>query len=350
MPKERVASALAGTKPDKLPIMVANSNTFICRYYGISVEEFLSDASLCAEGNIRFTEEFGADFNICINGYILYGCGPELGCRWKFAGPDFPGFEQGPLKTPEDLDRIKIPEQPTGYFAHYLEVIRRVQAALGDRYHLSVSILGPFAVACFMRGIEQALLDTITGKEFLGRYMEKCTELSIWFGRHILATGLEHPFLNEIFLSPTMVSPATYEDLIKPYDARVQEALGPENAPNSLAAFMSRSDDPNKKSVGARMYKVFFSGADSMAELEEVLSLAMEGFPFPAAISGPSLDTKSGPELVGYLRSTLDFLVRKKGIYPSILLSSVQAHSPDKAKEIAEKIMMIKALRDEYQL
>jgi hypothetical protein len=39
-PRERVAATIGGKKPDKLPIMVANSNTFICQYYGGSVEDF----------------------------------------------------------------------------------------------------------------------------------------------------------------------------------------------------------------------------------------------------------------------------------------------------------------------
>ena len=113
-PRERVARASKGEKPDKLPIMVANSNTFICQYYGMTVREFLMDADLCTQGNIRFTEEFEIDYNLCVNGYILYGCGPELGCEWKYAGADFPGFIQGPLRKKEDLERINVPGKPSG--------------------------------------------------------------------------------------------------------------------------------------------------------------------------------------------------------------------------------------------
>ena len=80
-PKERVATALSGGRPDKLPIMVANSNTFICQYYGMTVEQFLGDAELCIKGNADFTMEFEIDYNLCVNGYILYGCGPEMGCE-----------------------------------------------------------------------------------------------------------------------------------------------------------------------------------------------------------------------------------------------------------------------------
>lgn len=72
-PRERIAKAMKSEKPDKLPIMVANFNTFICRYYGMTVEQFLSDPDLCTEGNIRFIEEFETDYNLCVNGYILYG-------------------------------------------------------------------------------------------------------------------------------------------------------------------------------------------------------------------------------------------------------------------------------------
>lgn len=350
LPKERVAAALSGKKPDRLPIMVANSNTFICQYYGLTVEQFLTDADLCAQGNIDFTEEFGIDYNLCVNGYILYGCGPELGCRWRFADPDFPGFMAGPLQSPKDLPQIKVPSAPSGYFAHYLEVIGKVNEALGDRYHLSVSILGPFAVGCFLRGIQEALMDTLANPDFLKRYMEVCTELSIYFGRQILGTGLKTPILNEIFLSPSMIGPETFNNLIAPYDRLVQEALGPENAPNSLAAFMGRPRDPRSRKAGAGLYKAFFSGVSSVAELAEVLSLKMDGMPLPVAVSGLKLDSGSGPEIIEYLRPKLDFMVKEKGLYPSILLASVQAPSKEKAREMAGKILMIRKMRDEYQL
>ncbi|MEW6265800.1 MAG: uroporphyrinogen decarboxylase family protein [Thermodesulfobacteriota bacterium] len=349
-PRERVAKAMKGQKPDLLPIMVANSNTFICQYYGQTVPQFLTDPDLCTEGNVRFTREFEVDYNLCINGYILYGCGPELGCEWKYAGENFPGFISGPLKSEEDLTGIEVPSKPSGYFAFYLEVIRRVNRALGDRYHLAVSILGPFAVACFLRGIEEALLDTIVNRGFFKRYMEVCTKLSVFFGRQVLDTGLRNPILNEIFLTPDMIRPDTYHELIAPYDREVQRILGPENVPNSLAAFMGRPGDKESQKGGAALYKVFYGGAESMDSLKQAMALRLPGLPFPVAVSGPALDSKSGEEIVAYLRSTLDFLVKEQGLYPSILLSSVQAETPEKAKAIAEKIKMINRLRYEYRL
>ena len=349
-PRERVAKALKGEKPDKLPIMVANSNTFICQYYGMTVREFLMDADLSTKGNIRFTEEFEIDYNLCVNGYILYGCGPELGCEWKYAGTDFPGFIKGPMQKKEDLERIKVPSKPSGYFAHYLEVIRRVNSALGDRHHISVSILGPFAVACFLRGIQEALLDTIEDSEFFHQYMKKCTDFSVYFGKQILATGIKNPILNEIFLTPEMIRPDTYHELIAPYDCLVQDSLGPKNAPNSLAAFMGRQNDTESQKAGRKLYKAFFSGVDSLEQLKKIMTHRLPGMPFPASISGIFLDSKPDEEILDYLHSILDYLVKDLGLYPSILLVSVQAESPEKAGIIARKIKKIQALRDNYKL
>ncbi len=349
-PKERTAAAMQGIMPDRLPIMAANSNTFICQYYGMSVEEFLTDADKCTTGNINFTEEFGIDYNLCINGYILYGCGPEIGCQWKQAGNDFPGFVSGPLETEQDLDKIRIPEKPTGYFAHYLEVIRRLNQALGQKYHLSVSILGPFAVACFLRGIQNALLDTIMNPGFVKKYMELCVDISIYLGRSILGTGLEHPILNEIFLTPQMIRPDTFHELIAPFDLEVQNALGPQNAPNSLSAFMGLPKDKESQKAGAALYKAFFTGTDSLDELKQAAAGRLPGMPIPVAISGPALDSASSGDLIDYLSPRLDFLVKEHGLYPSIMLASVQADSPQKARAIADKIQKIKAFRDEYAL
>jgi len=345
-----VAKALKGEKPDKLPIMVANSNTFICQYYGMTVREFLTNPDLCTEGNIQFTEEFEIDYNICVNGYILYGCGPELGCEWKYAGKDFPGFIKGPLQKKTDFGRIDVPENPSGYFAHYLEVIRRVNAAIGDRFHLSVSILGPFAVACFFRGIQEALLDTIEDRRFFNQYMEKCTSFSIYFGQQILATGLKNPILNEIFLTPEMIRPDSYHELIAPYDRRVQDALGPENAPNSLSAFMGMPNDIESQKGGRKLYRAFFNGVASVEQLKEIMAYRLPGMPFPASISGVFLDSKSDEEILDYLRSILDYQVKEIGLYPSILLVSVQAESQEKAKAIAKKIKKIQKFRDEYMV
>jgi uroporphyrinogen-III decarboxylase len=347
---ERVASTIGRKRPDKLPIQVINSNTFMCQYYGISVEDYLTKPDLCADVNIRFVKEFEIDYDIIATGYILYGAGPELGVTWEFAGNNFPGFVDSPVKSETDLNKIKVPSAPSGYFKNYLETIKLVHEAIGDTYHLAASILGPFAMACFLRGIEPALMDTITNPDFFKSYMARCTEISVYLGKHVLSTGLRNPFLNEIFLSPEMIRPDSYHNLVAPYDLEVQRRLGPENAPNSFAAFMGKPNDRESQKGGACLYRAFFGVEESVGAIKAAMRYRMPGFPFPATISGRALNSWDTKEILSFLKQALDYLVKEKGLFPSISLTSVQAVSPEKANGIADKMKAIKAFRDEYQI
>ena len=180
--------------------------------------------------------------------------------------------------------------------------------------------------------------------------MEFCTELSVFFGECILATGLRNPILNEIFLTPQMIRPDTFHELIAPYDREVQRRLGPENAPNSLAAFMGQPNDRESQKGAAALYKAFFGIEASVASLKASMAYRLPGMPFPASISGRVLNSWNSARILAYLREALDFLVKQEGLYPSITLVSVQAESKHKAFEIADKIRAIQDLRDEYRL
>jgi len=350
LPLERVNKTLCGDKPDKLPIMVANSNTFICQYYGITVEQFLNEPSLTAELTKKFIKEFEVDYCVIANGYILYGCGPELGVRWEFAGENFPGFVEGFLKSWDDLDKIKVPASPSGYFKNYLEMIRLITKELGDEVFLVASILGPFSIACFIRGIEQVLMDTMLDIDFFHAYMKGCTELSKYFGTRILGTGLKIGLLNEIFLTPEMISPVFYHSDIAPYDREVQSYLGPQRAPNTLAAVMGRPDDPISQKEGRYLYQALYGTTESVETIRKAVRYRLPGFPFPVSISGRALSNWSQRELLHFLSEALEYLVAGGGLYPAISLISVQAESSEKAGEVADKMKAIAEFRNQYEI
>ncbi|UCH22503.1 MAG: hypothetical protein JSU83_04525, partial [Deltaproteobacteria bacterium] len=215
-PRERVSRSIRGIKPDKLPIVVINSNTFMCSYYGISVEDYVSRPDLCAEVNIKFITEFEVDCDLVATGYILYGAGSELGVKWEFAGSNFPGNVAGPIQTETDLNNYQVPSEPSGYFKNYLETLTIVNDAIGDTYHLKASFMGPFSLVCFLRGIEETLIDMIMNPEFFQACIKVCTEISVFLGKNILTTGLRYPILNEIFLSPGIMKPDSYHNLVAP--------------------------------------------------------------------------------------------------------------------------------------
>lgn len=349
-PRERVACAMGGRKPDKLPILVSASNSFICERYGISIEDYLMRPDLCAEAHIKFIEEFQLDYCVVGTGYILYGCGPEVGVNWKFVKNNFPGFVEGPLKSAADLEKIVVPEEPSGYFKSGLETIAKVSKVLGDTHHLTGSILGPFSMACFLRGIEDTMIDTLADPDFFNAYMKRCVEFSVYFGKNVLATGLRSPILNEIFISPEMLRPDTYHKLIAPHILEVQRQLGPANAPNGMGAFMGKANDPESQKGGKALFRAFFGTTESVDAIKEAARFTMAGWPFPASISGRALTSWEVGRVIAFFKEAVDFLVKEQGVYPSLSMISVIANSAESAEDIANKMHAIREFRDSYEI
>ena len=348
-PRERVSRCMRGLKPDRLPIVVINSNTFMCLYYGVSVEEYVSNPEVCAEVNIKFIEEFEVDCDIIATGYILYGAGPELGVKWEFAGNNFPGFVDVPIKSEKDLDNFRLPSEPSGYFKTYLQAITRIVDTLGNDYHLKASFLGPFSLVCFLHGIEETLMDMIMNPAFFQKCMRLGTELSVLSGKRLLSTGLRYPILNEIFLSPGIMNPNTYHSLVAPCDLEVQRRVGPDVSPNSLA-FMGLPNDPESQKTDGALFKAFFGVGESLEAIKEATRYRAAGFPFPAAISGRALNSWDSERILSFLKAAVDLLIHEEGIYPTISLSSVQADTIENATDIAQKIKAVNAFRNEYRL
>ena len=282
-------------------------------------------------------------------GYILYGSGPELGVKWEFAGNNFPGFVEVPIKSEADLEKIQVPSGPSGYFKSYLEAIKLINKAVGDTHHLKASFLGPFSLVCFLRGIEDTLMDMLMNPEFFKECMRLCSEISVYLARNLLSAGLRYPILNEIFLSPGMMNPDTYHSLVAPYDVEVQRRIGPEVAPNSFA-FMGLPNDKESQKTDASLFKAFFGVGESMEAIKAATRYKAPGFPFPAAISGRALNAWDSRRILSFLNDAIDYLINEQGIYPSITFASVQADTVEKASDIADKIKAVNAFRDDYDL
>jgi hypothetical protein len=338
---------MRGIKPDKLPTVVLNSNTFMCQYYGATVKDYVNDPKVCAELNLKFIKEFEPDSNIIATGYILYGAGPELGVEWTFAGANFPGNTKSPIKNQADLDNMQVPKAPKGYFKNYLEAISLIVTKLGDSHHLKACFLGPFSLGCFLHGLEQTAMDMIINKAFFRSLMTKCTEISVFLGKEILKTGLRYPILNEIFLAPGMMSPQSYHDEVESYVMEVQRRIGIEAASNSFT-FMGLPNNPDSQKRDKALFSAFFGVGESLENIRAGIGYRVSGYPYPAAISGRALNNWDSKRIIEFLKPALEIILAE-GEYPSISYSSVQADTKASADAIAEKIKTVNAFRDSYR-
>jgi Uroporphyrinogen decarboxylase (URO-D) len=350
-PAQRVSSAINGEKPDKLPIVVINSNTFTCLHYGITIDEYISDPQKCADVHIRFIQDFGIDCAMVAAAYIFYGTGPEMGVQWEFVDGNFPGAVKGPVESEGDLSGLQVPSEPSGYFKTYVETIKLVHQALGETHYLTANLIGPFTVACFLRGIEETLIDTLMNPELFEKLMAFSTDFSVYAGKAIRdITGLHHPILNEIFLAPEMIRPDVYHEQIAPYDNEVQKRLGPVPPPNSFA-FMGNPGDHQSQKIAVSLNQAFFGVGESLEAIKDATrGSEPAGYPFPVGVSGRALNSWNIDRILSYLKEAIDFLISEKRIYPSINLPSVQTDTPRKAEEMVDKLNAINEFRKNYTI
>ena len=187
---QRYTATLHQQPVDMVPIKIGNYNVFLTQYYDISIEEYLENPKLNSEAFIEMAIEFGFDSLKPCQGYVFYGCGPEIGPVWEFPRDNFPASTKGVINGYEDLAKVKVPEKPSGYFGAFLEVNKIAKQALGQKTHLGISVLGPYSAMTFMRGHNHILLDIIRDPEFFKQMMLKGVELSLYFGRSCMALDM----------------------------------------------------------------------------------------------------------------------------------------------------------------
>ena len=350
MPKERYRKTLKGEKPDKLPLFVGNYNNFLFNFYNIGVDEFLGSPEAAAEVTVKFTKEFNFDCNMVVGvGYIFYGCGPELGVKWGFPEKQVPGPIGGFIKTKEDIDHFQIPFAPSGYFKKFLEIIRRVNQEIGEKIHLQAPILGPFSIACFIRGVEETLLDMYENPVLFHSYMVLCVELSKYFGKHVFVTGMETPTFTEIFLVPEMVSPEEYHKNIIPYIQQVIDFFEGK-LKNPFGAFMGKPGDKRSQVEGRYVWDAFWGTKESLEALEMGTKYRAPGFPIFLTLSGRSIYSRSEDELLDFVKQGTDLIVKNYHAYPAISFISVQPDSKENAQQMANKLRRIDEFRNGYLL
>jgi uroporphyrinogen-III decarboxylase len=346
--KQRYIAALRGIKPDKIPFFAGNYNSFITYRYAITVEQYLDDPVHTAELMTRFCTEYQFDQFLAGIGYILYGCGPELGVRWEWTPNNFPAAVEGPIKTAADVDRLEVPSAPSGYFKKYLQMIRGVNQAIGQTTYVSANLLGPFSTACFLRGIENVLLDAKLDLDLYDRYMSKAMDISRYFAREVqkvLADPPQVPFFNEVFLVPEMVSPQFYHERISQYSDKLAAELG---LSNFLASVMGKPNDPESQKTSRLYFDYFYGTKESVELIAQVAKTKPAGLPGMISVSGRALVQWPKQRILDFVHQGVDAVI-DAGMVPTVSVISVQPNSPQSAQDVADKLAALRTFIDDYQ-
>ncbi len=351
-PKENYMAVSRGEKPDQIPIYATNMIEFLHFYYDVPIRTLLDDPDIHVDVTARSVQEFGFDCVVPGIAFILFGCGPEIGVEWEFLGHNLPGTIGGLINSEDDISKITIPSSPSGYFFNYIQILSKLNKRIGDTVFVLGFVLGPFSTACFLRGIENTMLDAVDNVELFKKYIPLCVDFSIHFGKHVLEVGLPTCPLLEIFVSPDLIGSEYYHKNVAPYDNQVCSHFEKAGltVPNTYSPFMGNPGDKESQRVGRDMYDYFWGTKESIEVIRRAIKHSIPGYPGIISMSGRMLVEWSADDIMDFLKEALNLLVKENQMYPAIRLASLQTASREETQDVAEKLKMIIDIAHSYPL
>lgn len=221
---QRVATALSGGKPDRVPVATLTISRALKEIGGPRPETVMNDPKVMAEAKMAAHERYGDD--IVVAG--LDGCFVEskaMGAeemisehmpivshnrRIKSWG-DVAGL---PTPAPEDFPRMKSVLGEAGL------LLKEV----GDHTAVAVIVSGPFSTAGNLMGPENLARALIEAPEEVHKLMEKVTDYSIQY--HTAFAGRAHAIVVlEPMTATELTSPAHYKEFAFPYLEKTFHAI-----------------------------------------------------------------------------------------------------------------------------
>ncbi len=220
---ERVRAVFAGKEPDRIPF-VPTVHAGLARMFGVPLGEFFTDARVMAETIISGYRGFGYDGVQLSLGVTAE---PEaFGARVEQPADAAPVLKERLLKDPARLDHLReIDPLTRGRFLLFREAVELVADEIGTEAFIIVTLRGPFLMAAQLRGVEDALVDTIQAPDRLAELLDFTTEVSVRLGRAFARSGAHAVVLGEATCSPSFISPDTYRGLILERHRRVVSEL-----------------------------------------------------------------------------------------------------------------------------
>jgi len=154
--------------PDRIPTMLAATN----------IEPYMLDPKYnwkmtveSAEANIaladRVCERFDCDMISVPIWQGTMGMGAaDLGTEYKISEERVPYPVGYPIKCKEDIQKIKLPEEATGYLKMYFDLTKEIQRRHPELF-LPLTLDGPWDLAMLLRGDDKLPLDMRIHKDYV---------------------------------------------------------------------------------------------------------------------------------------------------------------------------------------
>jgi uroporphyrinogen decarboxylase len=214
--KELMERVLRCEKGDRIPYCPA-----IYEHMGFLIGKTPSqigrDADLLVQGLLAEYETYHPDFLSV--GIDVYNVEAEaLGCEVLYFddGPDVPGISDFPVKKPEDLDKLGIPDPTSdGRMPLFLKAAEEAQRLLGDKVIIRGAVTGPFSMASELVGAENLIVMSLLDPSFIRRLLKFTATVAAEFGKAFIERGID-PVIFDSRAMPPLCSPDVFKDMVAP--------------------------------------------------------------------------------------------------------------------------------------
>jgi MtaA/CmuA family methyltransferase len=227
---QRIRAALAGDRPDRVPVMLHNF-LMAAREAGHSQRRFRENPAAIAGSFIQAVETYGYDGVVVDVDTVTVA--EALGVRAdlpedqpaRWAGPAIDGLAEA-----RDLAAPDIAKSPRVLI--WLEAVRRLKEYFGDEVFVRGNCdQAAFSLASMMRGPAEWMMDLVDPgrRGDAHALLAHCAEAALQFIRLMAETGADMVSNGDSPAGPDLVSPALYAEFARPYEKRLADeahALG----------------------------------------------------------------------------------------------------------------------------
>ena len=221
---ERVATALSGGQPDRVPVTTLNLTRALREIDAPPPVEAIKDPKIMAEAKLAAHERYGDD--IVIAG--IDGCFVEaeaMGAATR-AAPHMPIVsEKRRITSWEDVDTLTTPH-PEDFprMKAILEEASLIFDEVGSHTAVAVIVSGPFSTAGNLMGPGNLARALLEAPDQVHKLLEKVTEYSIQY--HQAFAGRAHALaVLDPMVATELTSPAHHKEFVLPYAQRTFQAI-----------------------------------------------------------------------------------------------------------------------------
>lgn len=227
-PPQRMLAVLNRKKPDRVPV-VPFIQAYAARVAGMSLGEFWSDGDRYFDANL---------ISMRLHGYEqspLYGyaaCGPwEFGGKIKMPGNNgdtAPAVIDHPVKTLEDIDRLKVPDFEKELPGAYAVADQTAERCVALGMPAGFQVGSVFSAAAQVAETTQFLTWVMSNPDAVHQLMEKVSDMFIkalcYFADKYGAENCM-PFQAGPMEANGMISPVQFETMVYPYNLKVNQKI-----------------------------------------------------------------------------------------------------------------------------